>query len=535
MPLPCNNVSVFPVKVSQLVRYSNLDGGDLLLTVESGSSLLSRHSTINDLKKSLGRLTGSYSGSFTGSFKGISSGSFSGSYWGRVISKNTKASGSFSGSFYGLSNFSKTSSYLRQTNQNTTNGVGYYDGTRLTSAPGLTFQSNVGGYKLLNISSSLSFNFLNIASRGANGYNQSGIVLANYNSSEPYPTYDSWTLLSATSGSLTFIAPIGSNAFSSSTIKAQSTTGECYGMVQRRNGFYFWPYMSSNTPSRDGAVGIGVQPPEEATGSFSKYLRAKLQINMFSGSGEGPWTVPATVENRATAILVNYGSGSTNTGFTPTFYVSSSGNTYIHGKLNVNKGITGSFRGIDNILNFNGTGKKVSVNATSSYAVSSSYAISSSYVSGPARLFHVYSRPSQTTGTPPTDITVSVTKPSSATWYDFEIFLSSNGRTNNGLILEGKINFNTGIITGTSVSEQYNAGTSSPNILPSTGIGNVLQQWQGTVDQDSCLCRWEHTGLVPSVISSTNTISFICGVNVLGGGYDGNGYQVSGLKASYYF
>jgi len=102
------------------------------------------------------------------------------------------------------------------------------------------------------------------------------------------------------------------------------------------------------------------------------------------------------------------------------------------------------------------------------------------------------------------------------------------------MILEGKINFNTGIIAGTSVSEQYDAGTSSPNILPSTGTGNVLQQWQGTVDNDSCLCRWEHTGLVPSVISSTNTISFICGVNVIGGTYDGNGYQVSGLKASYY-
>jgi hypothetical protein len=101
MPLPCNNVSVTPIKVSQLVRYSNLDGDDLLLTVQSGSSLWSRRSTINDLKSSLGRLTGSYSGSFTGSFKGISSGSFSGSYWGKVISKNTVASGSFSGSYWG--------------------------------------------------------------------------------------------------------------------------------------------------------------------------------------------------------------------------------------------------------------------------------------------------------------------------------------------------------------------------------------------------------------------------------------------------
>lgn len=101
MPSPCNNVSVFPIKVSQLVRYSNLDGGDLLLTVESGSSLLSRRSTINDIKNSLGRLTGSYSGSFTGSFKGQASGSFSGSYWGDIISKNTKATGSFSGSYWG--------------------------------------------------------------------------------------------------------------------------------------------------------------------------------------------------------------------------------------------------------------------------------------------------------------------------------------------------------------------------------------------------------------------------------------------------
>jgi hypothetical protein len=389
MPLPCNNVSVTPIKVSQLVRYSNLDGGDILLTVESGSLLWSRRSTVNDLKVSMGKLTGSYSGSFTGSFKGKSSGSFSGSYWGRINSKNTKASGSFSGSFYGTSTRSQTSSYLRQTNQNTTNGVGYYDGIRLTSAPGLVFDNNTGGAKSLSISSSLPFNFLKIASRGITSggtkYNQAGISLANYNSSESYPTYDSWTLLSATSGSLTFIAPIGSNAFSSSTIKAQSTSGECYGMVQRRNGFYFWPYMVNNTPARDGAIGIGVQPPEEATGSFSKYLRAKLQINMFSGSGEGPWSVPATVENRATAILVNYGSGSINTGLTPTFYVSASGNTYIHGKLNVNKGITGSFKGINNITNFRGSGKNVSVNATSSYSVystTSSYAQTASYLAG---------------------------------------------------------------------------------------------------------------------------------------------------------
>lgn len=239
-----------------------------------------------------------------------------------------------------------TSSYLLQTNQNSTKGVGFFDGTRLKSADGLIFDNNTSDIKSLSISSSLPFNYLNIASRGKTSggtkYNQAGISMANYNSNEPYPTYDSWQILSSTSGSLTFVAPIGSNAFSSSTIKAQSTTGECYAMVQRKNGFYFWPYMASNTPSRDGAIGIGVQPPAEATGSFNKYLRAKLQINMFSGSGEGPWAVPATVENRSTAILVNYGSGSTSTGFTPTFYVSASGDTYVKGTLKVDKAITSS-------------------------------------------------------------------------------------------------------------------------------------------------------------------------------------------------
>ena len=386
MPLPCNNVSVTPIKVSQLVRYSNLDGGDILLTIESGSLLWSRRSTVNDLKVSMGKLTGSYSGSFTGSFKGKSSGSFSGSYWGKIISKNASASGSFSGSFYGISNFSKTASYLRQTNQNTTNGVGYYDGTRLTSAPGLIFNNNIGGAKSLSISSSLSSNYLNIASRGFTNFSQAGISLFNLNSSEAFPNRDGWIIYSNRSGSLTFTTPIGSYEISSSNVvskAAPSTETIIYGMVQRRNGFYFWPYMANNTPARDGAIGIGVQPPNEPTGSFDKYLRAKLQINMFSGSGEGPWSPQATVENRATAILVNYGSGSANTGFTKTFFVSGSGNTYIHGKLNVNRGVTGSFRGINNITNFRGTGKSVSVNATSSYsvyAVSSSYAQTASYL-----------------------------------------------------------------------------------------------------------------------------------------------------------
>jgi hypothetical protein len=250
----------------------------------------------------------------------------------------TKEGSVFAARFTGsVSGTSTSSSYLIQTSQNTTKGVAYYDGSGLKSADGLIFDNNTSGVKSLSISSSLPFNYLNVASRGLTSggvqYNQSAISLFNLNSSEAFPNRDGWIIYSNRSGSLTFTTPIGSYEISNSNVVCRATANETiiYGMVQRRNGFYFWPYMAGNTPARDGAIGIGVQPPNEPTGSFNKYLRAKLQINMFSGSGVGAWSPQATVEHRSTAILVNYGSGSTNTGFTPTFYVSSSGNTYAKG------------------------------------------------------------------------------------------------------------------------------------------------------------------------------------------------------------
>lgn len=256
-----------------------------------------------------------------------------------------------------------TSSYLLQTNQNSTKGVGFFDGTRLKSANGLLFDNNTNGVKSLSISSSLSSNYLNIASRGGTNFSQAGISLFNLNSSEAFPNRDGWNIYSNKSGSLTFTMPIGSYEISSSGVISRAAANEAiiYGMVQRRNGFYFWPYMANNTPARDGAIGIGVQPPNEPTGSFSKYLRAKLQINMFSGSGEGPWSPQATVENRSTAILVNYGSGSANTGMTPTFYVSASGKTYIGGPLQINGGVR---LNSPSYLPITTRGQSVSINAS---------------------------------------------------------------------------------------------------------------------------------------------------------------------------
>jgi hypothetical protein len=282
MPLPCNNVSVTPIKVSKLVRYSNLDGDDLLLTVQSGSSLWSRRSTINDLKSSLGRLTGSYSGSFTGSFKGISSGSFSGSYWGKVISKNTVASGSFSGSYWG-----------RILSKN-------------TKASGSFSGSHYGSLLSKNTKATGSF------------------------SGSHY-------------GSL----------ISKNTVASGSFSGSHYGSL-----------LSKNTKATGSFRGSIVSTNTVASGSFSgSYYGSLLSKNTkASGSFSGS----------------HYGSLlSKNTKATGSF----SGSHY--GKVIGSKGslITGSFRGIDNITNFRGTGKKVSFNGTASYAVSSSYALTASSLS----------------------------------------------------------------------------------------------------------------------------------------------------------
>jgi hypothetical protein len=276
MPSPCNNVTVSPIKVSQLVRYSNLDGGDLLLTVESGSSLLSRRSTINDLKNSLGRLTGSYSGSFTGSFVGVASGSFSGSYWGKVISKNTVSSGSFSGSYWG-----KVAS-------------------KNTVASGSFSGSYWGSLVSKNTKATGSF-------RGS-------IVSTN------------------TIASGSFSGSYWGRILSKNTVASGSFSGSHWGALISKN--------TKATGSFSGSHwGSLISKNTKATGSFSG-TNSKLS-GSFSGS-------------------------------------------YWGSLVSKNTKITGSFKGINNITNFRGSGKSVSVNATSSYSVystTSSYALTASYLS----------------------------------------------------------------------------------------------------------------------------------------------------------
>ena len=49
MSTPCNSLNVQLIKVSKLASYSALKGRDIILTIQSGSSLYSRKSTLNNL------------------------------------------------------------------------------------------------------------------------------------------------------------------------------------------------------------------------------------------------------------------------------------------------------------------------------------------------------------------------------------------------------------------------------------------------------------------------------------------------------
>ena len=271
---------------------------------------------------------------------------------------------------------SLTASYLLKGAINSSSAVPYFDGTRLTTSP--LFYKNESGQINFYISASAKYGQSNliVVNRGSCTSNAAGLILHNKNRKNGYPNQDQWFLQSNTSGSLTFSITTGSYHLKNATITSRTTdtAGTMVAMKHIRNGFYFWPYINTDSAARDGAVGIGITPPAEPTGSIDKYLRAKLHIRMFSGSNQAanvPGSVlagnfiggaPVGVENKQTAILVQYGSSS----FSNTFYVSSSGHMraygsisgskiYSYGSIKVDNGsfisktdsaiITGSFKG----------------------------------------------------------------------------------------------------------------------------------------------------------------------------------------------
>jgi predicted secreted protein len=271
---------------------------------------------------------------------------------------------------------SLTSSYLLKGSLNSSSAVPYFDGNRLTTSP--LFYKNEFGQINFYVSASAKYAQSNlfVVNRGSGTLSSAGFVLQNKNRSTGYPNQDQWFIQSVSSGSLTLSITTGSYHLKNSTITSRTSdsSGTMAALKQIRNGFYFWPYINTDSAARDGSVGIGVTPPAEPSGSINKYLRAKLQIRMFSGSNEAANVAgsvlagkfvggaPVGVENKQTAILVQYGSSS----FANTFYVSSSGDMraygsisgskmYSYGNIKVDNGsiisktdaaiITGSFKG----------------------------------------------------------------------------------------------------------------------------------------------------------------------------------------------
>ena len=177
---------------------------------------------------------------------------------------------------------------------------------RITNGAGL------GNYQQLRISSSRYNNGIIIASRGYSGNNQSYTAYYNLNNSKnlaDYPNVSGYTVGSFNSGSLSFVAPLGSAEFSSSTRVAVGSATETYAFASRRSGYYFWPYMSSNTPSRDGSIGIGVQPP--ASADTDSTLLGKFHVRCFSSSKANVGKVTGqaltgTVKLPEYAIYVDY-------------------------------------------------------------------------------------------------------------------------------------------------------------------------------------------------------------------------------------
>ena len=247
---------------------------------------------------------------------------------------------------------SKTSSYVDTLDvANSSLGtVAYFDGTKYIGTKDFNRISNgtgLGNYQIVALSSSRYLNALVISSRGHPTYgNQAGISFYNLNNSKSYPNISGYTVGSYYSGSLTFIAPLGSAEFSSSTRVAVGSAAETYTFVSKRSGYYFWPYMAVNTPSREGSIGIGVQPPGSA--DTDPYLLGKLHIRCFSSSkahvgkvtGQ---TLTGTVKLPQYAIYVDYGSSSYNPLFSVGASGSNAGDTYVAGDLTVDGVINGTF------------------------------------------------------------------------------------------------------------------------------------------------------------------------------------------------
>jgi len=318
---------------------------------------------------------------------------------------------------------SRTSSYLLQQSNRKTNALSYYNGTELTDIPVFYQVDNFNNeYRFLKLSSSNKVNYFVIDSTAGpaltppatNTFCQTHLVLSlNQNRRQRYgyfyngnsytqqfgPEY--WDFVLNSSGSLFLQSYSASYNFNNTLYKSSVFSGgdgsqPPYGLINPikyvHNNIYFWPdrYLL-NTPSRDGAIGLGVQVTSDSLTAASP-LQARFQIDVFSASlnniNRGNWkSTDATVRHFDKAFLIRYGSSSLNT-TTPTdnkFYVTSKGGVYAADNVNFARYTTSSFRGVpawtlnNKNVSFFGTGSHSVSSSFSNKTISSVTSVSSSY------------------------------------------------------------------------------------------------------------------------------------------------------------
>jgi hypothetical protein len=238
-----------------------------------------------------------------------------------ITSTNTKASGSFSGSYFG-----------NVTSKNT-KATGSFSGN-ITSTNTKASGSFSGSYRGSIISKNTK------ASGSFSGSHYGSLVSKN------------------TKASGSFSGSFYGSVLSKNTKASGSFSGSHYGSLVSKNtkasgsfsGSFYGSLLSKNT---------------KASGSFSGSHYGSLVSKNTKASGSFSGSFYGSVLSKNTKASGSF-----------------SGSHY--GKLIGSKGslITGSFRGIDNITNFKGTGKKVSFNGTASYSVSSSFATTASFTIG---------------------------------------------------------------------------------------------------------------------------------------------------------
>lgn len=292
---------------------------------------------------------------------------------------------------------------------------------------------------------------------------------------------------------------------SKNTIASGSFSGSYYGSVNSKNlkatGSFNGSIVSSNAKTTGSFYGSLVSSNTKATGSFNGMLVSSN--TKASGSFSGSYYGKLFGKN---AILSGSFSGSH------------------YGKMIASKGsiFTGSFRGIDNITNFNGTGKKVSFNGTSSYSLSSSFSTTSSYVLNSGAGGNIFSNALYSSANPGT-ITFSGVE------YTIGTITVPAGKTLRWFKIEGSV--------GTGEADQFylygallNSTQITTNVYSSWGFGRYTKSTDEAGPSFSERQHFTIEGAVPSGVS-TGTIT----VKINGSsGYSVGANMVAGYVVGYY-